>query len=68
VREGVVAVVVDELDNGGEAQRLHEAILAVPVEDLDQLVAPTLPGIQTHVLAVTTWMVIRRDDIYCDRE
>lgn len=46
--EGLVAVMVDELHHGAEGQRVGEAVLSLPVEDLDQFVVASFPeGVQT---------------------
>lgn len=41
--EGLVAVMVDELHHGAEGQRVGEAVLSLPVEDLDQFVVASFP-------------------------
>ena len=40
----LVVVVVDELHNGAEGQRIREAVLPITVEDLDQLVVAAFPA------------------------
>lgn len=44
----LVAVVVDELHHRAEGQRVREAVLPLPVEDLDQLVVASFPAVGTR--------------------
>lgn len=44
LRQRLVAVVVDELHHRAEGERVGEAVLALPVEDLDQLVVASFPA------------------------
>ena len=46
MREGLCAVVLNQLDHRVELEGLHKSILAVPLKDLDQFIAATLPEIQ----------------------
>lgn len=48
----LVAVVVDELHHRAEGQRVREAVLPLPMEDLDQLVVASLPAGRTRMFTV----------------
>lgn len=41
--EGFVAVMVDQLHHRAEGQRVGEAVLPLPMEDLDQFVVASFP-------------------------
>lgn len=41
--ERLVAVMVDELHHRAEGQRVGEAVLSLPMEDLDQFVVAAFP-------------------------
>ena len=41
-------VVTDQIDNGREAEGLHEAVQAASVVDLYQLITASLPGTHTN--------------------
>lgn len=43
LRQRLVAIVVDELNNGAEGQRVREAVLPVPMEYLNELVVTPFP-------------------------
>lgn len=43
LRQWLVAIVVDELDDGAEGQRVREAVLPVPVEYLNEFVVSSFP-------------------------
>lgn len=50
----LMAVMVDELHHRAEGQRVGEAVLSLPMEDLDQLVVASLSeGVHTHHRSVT---------------
>lgn len=43
LRQRLVAVVVDELNDGAEGQRVRKAVLPIPMEYLNELVVSSFP-------------------------
>lgn len=43
LRQRLVSIVVDELDDGAEGQRVREPVLPIPVEYLNELVVSPFP-------------------------
>lgn len=64
----LVAVMVDELHHGAEGQRVGEAVLSLPVEDLYQLVVASFPeGGTTAAVKTDGYIFILRVNSVCAR-